>query len=199
MTHPTPLPLLDQPPPRRRDAARNRDAVLNAALTLVAEDGVDGVTIDAVATAAGVGKATVFRSFGSRAGLMAAVLDHSETAWQGSVMFGDPPLGPGAPPRDRLRAFGRSRLELNLTHAALIEAAGRAGTRSHAAYSFAALHVRLLLTALGVEGDLPLLATALLAPLEAPILRQQVEDEQMPVERIIAGWDDLLDRIIRNP
>ena len=35
--------------------------------------------MDALAAEAGVGKGTVFRRFESREGLMAALLDHSET------------------------------------------------------------------------------------------------------------------------
>jgi hypothetical protein len=111
-------------------------------------------------------------------------------------MGGPPPLGPGADPWDRLLAFGRSRLETTLLHADLIRAAGRAGTRSFAAYSFAALHLRHLLTELHVQGDLPILATALLAPLEIPILDQQVRIEGFPVDRVHAGWVDLARRIV---
>ena len=58
------------------------------------------------------------------------------------------------------------------------------------------MHVRYLLTELGVEGDLPLLATALLAPLEVPILLQQIEDEGMTLDRIRAGWEDLVRRVV---
>src|SRR5262249_35545726 len=158
------------------DAARNRDAVLCAAQQLVERCGVESVTMDAVAEAAGVGKGTVFRRFGSRAGLMARLLDESEAAWQGLVISGPPPLGPGAPPRERLLAFGRSRLVSNLERSELLLAAngGDAAQRSYAAYSFTATHVRYLLDEMGVRGDIALLATALLAPLEVPILRQQV-------------------------
>ena len=127
---------------------------------------------------------------------MAALLDHSETEWQTSVMSGPPPLGPGAPAWERLMAFGRSRLETTLKHADLIRAAGRAANRSFAAYSFAAMHVRYLLSELGVTGDLPILATALLAPLEAPVLDQQLQIEGFPVERVYAGWVDLARRIV---
>src|SRR5215218_10050490 len=130
------LPLADAPAAERRDAARNRIALLEAAERLVAAQGVDCVTMDAVAAEAGVGKGTVFRRFDSREGLMAALLNHSETEWQASVISGPPPLGPGAEPWDRLLAFGRSRLEATIVHAELIRAAGRAGTRSYAAYSF---------------------------------------------------------------
>jgi hypothetical protein len=111
-------------------------------------------------------------------------------------MSGPPPLGPGADPWDRLLAFGRSRLETTLKHADLIRAAGRAGGRSYAAYSFAAMHARYLLTELGVTGDLPLLAVALLAPIEAPVLDQQVTIDGFPIDRVYEGWVDLARRIV---
>jgi AcrR family transcriptional regulator len=199
MSEPTLLPLLGEPAPERRDAARNREALLEAAEALIDEEcSVEAVTMDAVAARAGVGKGTVFRRFGSREGLMAALLDFTESAWQASVMSGPPPLGPGAEPMERLLAFGSSRIELSLQAADLIRAAGRAGTRSYAAYSFAAMHAKILLEELGVDGDHGLLATALLAPLELPILEQQVHIEGIEVERIQAGWADLAHRITRR-
>ena len=73
-------------------------------------------------------------------------------------------------------------MEINLQHAELIRAAGRAGSRSYAAVSFAAMHVRYLLTELGVRGDVVFLATALLAPLEMVVLVQQTRIEQIPLD-----------------
>lgn len=195
---PVRLPMLGDVPPERADAARNREALLVAAQELIGHCGIEAVTMEAVAARAGVGKGTVFRRFESREGLMGALLDFSETAWQASIISGPPPLGPGAEPWDRLAAFGRSRLETTLRGAALIRAAGHAGVRSFAAYSFAAMHVRHLLTELGVTGDVPLLATALMAPLEVPVLEQQVRIEGITVERVYAGWLDLARRIVRN-
>jgi len=189
------LPLLTSPPPERRDAARNREALMTAAAALVEEVGVGSVTMDALACRAGVGKGTVFRRFGSREGLMGALLNHSETEWQAAVMGGPPPLGPGAPPMERLLAFGKSRMELNLKHAELIEAAGNPGARSFAALSFTTMHVRYLLSQLAIEGDLAYLATALVAPLEIIVLREQVDREQVPMDRIMAGWTDLVRRV----
>lgn len=192
---PRELPLLTAPPVVRRDAARNREALLRAAIELIESNGVDAVTMDAVAARAGVGKGTVFRRFESRAGLMGAVLDASEADWQQSVMSGPPPLGPGAPPMERLLAFGASRARLNLRHAALIEAAGGSGATNLDVLSFTTMHLRLLLSELGVRGDLAYLATALAAPLELIVQRDRRLDETT-VARLEAGWADLARRVV---
>lgn len=193
---PIELPMADSPPPERADAARNRVAILAAALELVERCGVDAVSMEAVARAAGVGKGTLFRRFDSREGLMGAVLNESETAWQASVLSGPPPLGPGAAPYDRLIAFGHSRMRVNVTHGALIRAAtGKDPVRSRAAASFALMHVRHLLSLLGVTGDLRFLAYALLAPLEAMAVDQQRVDG-ISLAEIEAAWDDLVRRVV---
>ena len=72
------LPAAGRPRPERADAARNRERVLAAARRLFAERGVDAVTMEAVARAAGVAKGTVFHRFGDRAGLALALLDEHE-------------------------------------------------------------------------------------------------------------------------
>ncbi|WP_206051548.1 TetR/AcrR family transcriptional regulator [Nocardioides ferulae] len=190
------LPMVDSVPIERRDAARNRRVLLEAAQRLIASCGVDALTMDNLAAEAGVGKGTVFRRFESREGLFAALLDHEETEWQTQVISGPPPLGPGADAEERLLAFGRSRIETVLQLTPLIRNAGRAASKAYAARSFLVMHVRYLLAELGVTGDLPLLATALLAPLEAPIVEHQVEVEGMSVERIHTAWSDLVRRVV---
>lgn len=197
MSDPTGLLPMADSPRVRADAARNRDAVLCCAARLVGEQGARALTMDQLAATAGVGKGTIFRRFGNRAGVMAAVLDESETQFQQLVISGPPPLGPGADPLERLVAFGAARLEANLLHGDLIEAAGGAG-RNQAVYAFGQLHVRHLLAELGVNGDLPLLASALLAPLEVALLRSQVEDQAITVERLTAAWQDVARRIVRG-
>jgi AcrR family transcriptional regulator len=190
------LPMADEPAPERADAARNRQAILVAALELIRTRGVDCVTMETVASAAGVGKGTLFRRFGSREGLMAAVLNESEAAWQASVISGPPPLGPGAPPMERLLAFGHSRMRTNVTSGALIKAAtGDSSARSRAAASFAVMHVRHLLHELRVSGDLVLLSIAILAPLDIMVIEQQQRDH-ISLDRIEAGWDDLVRRVV---
>jgi AcrR family transcriptional regulator len=58
--------------PLRRDAARNRDLVVRASIEVFAEFGALG-TVDQVAARAGVGRATVYRSFPTREALVHAV------------------------------------------------------------------------------------------------------------------------------
>ncbi|MEU8404016.1 TetR/AcrR family transcriptional regulator [Nonomuraea sp. NPDC048892] len=89
----------------RADAARNRRAVLRATEQLLHEGGGEHVSIDRVAALAGVGKGTVFRRFGSRAGLLQALLEERSRDLRDGIADGPPPLGPGAPVRDRLLAF----------------------------------------------------------------------------------------------
>ena len=108
-------------------------------------------------------------------------------------------LGPGAPPLDRLLSMGRSRMELNLTHAELMAAAGWDLTQgSPAAHSFIAMHVRHLLSELNVRGDLQVMASALIAPLAPTVVQQQIDLEGLDLDRIHAGWSDLVERVVKG-
>jgi AcrR family transcriptional regulator len=99
------LPLLDAPRPERADAARNRRRLLDTAAALFADRGVEGVAMDDIARAAGVGKGTLFRRFGDRQGLLVALLDEAERRLPDDLLHGPPPLGPGASATERLLAF----------------------------------------------------------------------------------------------
>src|ERR1700733_10458852 len=139
----------------RGDAARNRALLLQAARSLVAARGAEAVPMDDAAAAAGVGKGTIFRRFGSRAGLMMVLLDEDERASQQAFMFGPPPLGPDAPPLDRLLAFGWARLRFAHTHRELLVAANRdPQSRFGAAAMVLRTHVRVLLATAGTTGNL---------------------------------------------
>jgi AcrR family transcriptional regulator len=62
------------PPPRRRTASeRLHDALLDAAQDVLDRDGLDGVTVRAVAREAGVAPMGVYNRFGSKEGLLAAL------------------------------------------------------------------------------------------------------------------------------
>jgi AcrR family transcriptional regulator len=164
------LPLLDASRPERADAARNRRRVLDAAAALFAERGVEGVAMDDVARAAGVGKGTLFRRFGDRQGLLVALLDDAERRLQDDLLRGPPPLGPGAPADERLQAFLRALVGLLEGRGEIVRASERSspGARLRtAAYAGWHLHVAVLLAELRPDADAAALAHILLAPLAA--------------------------------
>ncbi|GAA2160769.1 TetR/AcrR family transcriptional regulator [Actinomadura napierensis] len=143
-----PLELLRTPPPKERsDAARNRAAVLEAAARLFAERGVDAVSMDQVAAEAGVGKGTLFRRFGDKAGLAVALLDARERVLQEAILHGPPPLGPEAGDGERLVAFVEAYLDYLLEHLALVrmsETASPGARYRIGAYRFWHRHVAIL-------------------------------------------------------
>jgi AcrR family transcriptional regulator len=179
-------------PQERGDAARNRVLLLDAARRLIAERGADAVTMDDIATAAGVGKGTVFRRFGSRAGLMMVLLDEDERAIQQAFLFGPPPLGPDAAPLDRLVAFGHDRLRFAHTHHELLSAANRdPKARNNAPAAVLHTHLRVLLEAAGTSGDLDIQADALLALLDAGYVQHQLVDRGHTLETLGDAWESL--------
>ncbi|MCV7222169.1 TetR/AcrR family transcriptional regulator [Mycolicibacterium elephantis] len=186
------LSVTDQAPQERGDAARNRTLILEAARRLIAERGADAVSTDDIAAAAGVGKGTLFRRFGSRAGLMIVLLDEDEKTAQQAFMFGPPPLGPGAPPLERLLAYGRSRLEFVHTHHALMSDANRdPQTRFSPPATLHHRHVRVLLEDAGTTGDLDAQAAALLALLDPDYVHHQLTERGETLESLGDAWESV--------
>ena len=186
------LPVTDQPPQERGDAARNRTLLLDAARRLIAERGPDAVTTDDIAAAAGVGKGTLFRRFGSRAGLMIVLLDDDEKTQQQALMFGPPPLGPGAPPLDRLIAYGRDRLNFVRSHHGLLSDANRdPQMRFIAPVMFHHRHIRVLLEAADTTGDLDAQAFALLGLLDVDYVEFQMTERGQTLEQLGQAWESV--------
>ena len=190
MPPPHALPITGDVPQERGDAARNRALLLDAARRLIADRGADAVTMDDVATAAGVGKGTLFRRFGSRAGLMVVLLDEDEKAQQQAFMFGPPPFGPGAPPLDRLLAYGRERLLFVWQHRALLSDVWHdPHTRFNSPATLHRTHVRTLLAAAETSGDLDAQVDALLALLDADYVTHQLNDLDISLDAQGDKWE----------
>ncbi|MHC0432780.1 TetR/AcrR family transcriptional regulator [Streptomyces sp. O3] len=189
------LPLADQPPPERADAARNRRRILDAAATLVAEQGPDALTMNAVAHASGIGVGTVYRRFGDVATLLMALLDDRERQFQAAFLSGPPPLGPGAPPAERLRAFLHRLADYTDEQRALlmaVESANRSARYNNSPYATLHTHVAMLVGQLRPDADARVLAHLLLATC-APVLVHHLRyQDGLPAARHKAGIDDLL-------
>jgi AcrR family transcriptional regulator len=211
--------------PERADAVRNRRLLLAVARDMLAEQGADKLTMDGLADRAGLGKGTVFRRFGTRAGIFQALLDEEERAFQEQVLYGPPPLGPGAPPLDRLIAYGRARASFMVDNHEIARAAldSNQPRPAGAQTPISQVHIRMLLgqmdlgptdlgptdlgpTDLGPTDlgptDLGLLAVQLTAALDGPLLLylsgpDLTEAGPDVAERIAQSWKDLIRRVCR--
>lgn len=164
----------------RVDAARNRAKVLDAARRLFAERDPRTVTMGDIAKEAGVGRGTLYRRYPDTASIATALLDEHERALQEQLMQGPPPLGPGAPPSERLTAFYAAMTDLLDQHIDLALGAETGPARyATGAYGFWRLHVRALLREAGVA-ELDALCDVLLAPLAPEVFTHQRERGTAP-------------------
>ncbi|MGW6580470.1 TetR/AcrR family transcriptional regulator [Streptomyces globisporus] len=180
----------------RADAARNRSRLLEVADRLAAAHGIENVTMDDIASGAGVGKGTVFRRFGDRVGLMAELLSHHEERLQEGFLSGPPPLGPGARPDERMRAFGLAVIRHEHAHRDLYLAAHRDldRRRTGPSYQLRLAHLCMLLREVRPDSDTELVAHTLLGYLETVLVDHLLTRRGMSPERVEAGWCDLVDR-----
>ena len=193
------------PPAERADAARNRLHLLATAREMLAEHGADRLTMDALAERAGLGKGTVFRRFGTRAGIFQALLDDDESEFQQQVLSGPPPLGPGAAPLQRLIAYGRARACFLTSHREVARACldGSQSVPTGRRTPMSQVHIRMLLARLNLDGlDLDMLTVQLGAALDGPVLLYLSSDELTGApdelaERIGRAWQDLVERVCR--
>ncbi len=166
-----PVVPFGKPRGERADAVRNREHLLRTARQMLAEQGAEKVTMDGLAERAGLGKGTVFRRFGNRAGIFRALLDADEQRFQQHVLSGPPPLGPGAEPVERLIAYGRARIAFLIDHHAVARAAiDRSKPIPAGDPSMTQLHIRMLLLRAGPIPNHDGLAMQLTAALEGPLL-----------------------------
>jgi AcrR family transcriptional regulator len=190
---PLELPLLEERP-ERGDAAANRKRILAAARAVLAERGVDGASMDAVAAAAGVGKGTLFRRFGDRAGLFDALLDDATAEFQNAFLSGPPPLGPGAPASVRLEAFVDEFVRLMDAQLDFMLAAARAAPAGAQArlYGSLALFVRVLVAEIDPSLNAEVVSNLLLGAISPGVIYQLRRERGIELEQIQDGARALL-------
>jgi AcrR family transcriptional regulator len=193
------LPVVGQRPVERADAARSRRKLLAAARAMMAEHGGVGcLSMDGLAVRAGVGVGTVYRRFGDRGGLAVALLDDDEQSFQEAFIFGPPPLGPGAPPLERARAFLHGvldQLERHADLAALAETRGPIARYEVPAYRVHRAHLGQLLREADLDIDPEYLVDALMAMVGAGLFIYQRRELRLSLEHLKAGVDQIMDRI----
>jgi AcrR family transcriptional regulator len=198
-----PVLPLGAPRAERADAARNRSHLLATARAMLAEQGgADGLTMDALAERAGLGKGTVFRRFGSRAGIFQALLEDDEQDFQQQVMAGPPPLGPGAAALERMIAYGRARIAFLISRREIARATldGSQPVPAGTETPMSRIHIRMLLGQLRLDGaDLDMLAVQLTAALDGPLLLYMSAADLTETtgfeDRVARAWQDLVRRV----
>lgn len=191
------------PRARRADARANRARILEAAVQLSARQGIAAFTMEDVVAAAGVGKGTLYRHFGSKGELALALLDEHFASFQNQALRqlrqmnagGDAYLRQLIHFLDELVAF----TELHLPLFCEIQREGiQTVGQNVAPYTWLFLTVRGLLVAAARAGELPVpldeeyLADALLAPVSAHFYRFLREQRGFAPERIRAGMRQIV-------
>jgi len=180
----------------RADAARNRERVLAAAERLFSSVDPRQVTMEDIARAAGVGRATLYRRFATPAAVALALLDEHERRLQDEIIRGAPPLGPGAPPSERLAAFYAAMVDMLERHLHLALGGETGSARFHTgAYGFWRLHVRTLLTSSGVP-EVDAMIDVLLAPLAPDVYHYQRHELDLTQEQVTAALGTLARRVL---
>jgi AcrR family transcriptional regulator len=189
----------------RADAARNRRAILAATEQLLAARPPQEISMEMIAAAAGVGKGTIFHRFGSRMGLMVELMTDRARALEGAVAGGPPPLGPGAPDRDRLLAFldavvdvvaRNKHLMAELAFPATAHQA-RPDRDQHPVYRFWHGHVSGLIAAQKPDADAEMLAHLLLGSLHSELVVAQLTDREQA--RLTAALHTLACAVLDAP
>ncbi|WP_308379866.1 helix-turn-helix domain-containing protein [Streptomyces sp. ISL-43] len=187
-----------QPARERADAARNRTRILLVAAELFREQGVDNVSLDAIATRAGVGKGTLYRRFGSKSGLAVALLDAQESELQDKMLHGPPPLGPGGDARMRIAAFFDTYLDLldtNLELVRLSETTAPGVRYQIGSYCLWQRHLSMLLSEARPELDAQGTSHLLLAMVDAD-LQQALRSSEFTPGRIRGALGEMVRRVL---
>ncbi|GAA2394393.1 TetR/AcrR family transcriptional regulator [Nonomuraea africana] len=152
----------------RSDASRNREAILRATEELLAAG--ESVSLDRVAEAAGVGKGTVFRRFGSRTGLFQELLAERAERLAARIATEDPAV----PAKERLLGFLDELAELAGRNIALFAAHERACAEDKYAdptYLRWHAHVSALIAEARPGRDADFLAHAILGSFDGELVR----------------------------
>ncbi|MER7659995.1 TetR/AcrR family transcriptional regulator [Streptomyces sp. NPDC096193] len=187
----------------RADATRNREAVLAAADTLFARcASPEAVTMADIAAAAGVGKATLFRGFGDRTGLIHALYEMRLAPLRHAAEQGESPLGPATPPLRRVPALLDALLcfKIDNRHLALA-LEGTGGDSPYAAEHYERWHGTLRAALEHIPGltDSEFTAHALLAATRADLVEHLVGRQGMTRQQMRDRLAAFTTRVLETP
>ncbi|MCM2422646.1 TetR/AcrR family transcriptional regulator [Streptomyces sp. RKAG293] len=184
--------------PERADALRNREAVLAAADALFAtSSSPHSVSMDDIATAAGVGKGTLFRGFGDRAGLIGSVIASRLEPLHEAVREAQDAAGSSPEQRvlELLDASLRFKIE-NRNLMALAEDVGLSSPYQAEHYGWWHGTLRTELDQVPGVRDASFTAHALLAAIRADLVTHLIDDEKMTPDGLRSALASYIDKIL---
>lgn len=191
------LILSEQRPPRS-DAQRNRELLLETAQRLFAEQGVENVSMSAIAEAAGVGKGTLYRHFpDGKQTLCHTLLDKEQRELQERALER---MRATRDPLANLRWFLREvALFVDRNDQLLIAGVQQGITLNHPAHVWWRQTIRGLLAAhfraRGQQVDVDYCADLIYIMLDVAIIRFQKQVRGYDLARIVDGMLMLVDRL----
>ena len=180
--------ILQEARPNRSDAVRNRELLLATAGRLFHEHGVENVSMNMVAEAAGVGKGTLYRHFANKAELCEGILDEAQRDLQERTFAH---LRQNPPAKDALIWFLGEVLGFVHCNADLI-GGGTILLHHHPAHQWWHLTIRGLLGRIDFDHkpalpDLDYLADVLFMSIDIRTVMFQMKTHGWDMERIRAG------------
>lgn len=183
--------------PKRSDAVKNRQLLLDTARHLFDVDGVEAVSMSAIAQEAHVGKGTLYRHFSDKGELLHALLDEDMRQLQDQTLER---ISEGHDPFDNLNWFIEQAVMFVIKNSdSLCEASNNAAIPmlQHPAHLWWRQTIIGLLTQSGASGDVSYLTDVIYVMLDVTTIRFQRRALGYDRDRILAGFHDLLERFVR--
>jgi AcrR family transcriptional regulator len=181
--------------PGRSDALKNRALILDAARRLFAEKGADNVSMEDIARATGLGRATLYRNFkDGKVQLSQSLLDEDQRDLQERTLA---QIRSHPDPLENLRWFLREVLLFVERNGPMLCLYSRASDPiQHSAHWWWRQTIRGLLGQLHPMGDLDYLADAIYALLDVHAIYFLREMRGYSLERVTVGMLSMVENII---
>lgn len=182
--------------PKRSDAVKNRQLLLATARRLFDTEGVEAVSMSAIAQKANVGKGTLYRHFSDKGELLHALLDEDMRQLQDRTLHR---IREGHDPFENLNWFIEQAVTFVIKNSdSLCEASNNASTPmlQHPAHLWWRQTIIGLLTQSGASGDLSYLTDVIYVMLDVTTIRFQRRALGYDRDRILDGFRDMLNKFV---
>ena len=188
--------ILPESRPKRADAIRNQKLLLDTARRLFDAEGVESVSMSAIAQKAKVGKGTLYRHFRDKGELLHALLDEDMRQLQEKTLNY---MRQGHAPSESLMWFLEQAVAFVIDHSTPLHEASLNSSRPrlhHPAQIWWRQTIMSLLTQCGAQGDRSYMADVIYVMLDVTTIRFQRRILGYNQERILTGLQDTLQRFI---